>query len=284
LETDAYYSSDSSINPPCHADIVTHTTYNISLTHEYLNLLVSAIFYNAFILSFFFFSFYIYFICHFYKQDVEIPHDAASTTSSFPSLTSPIVLASGTSTDEFPFSMALMMMVIILLYMLNALFLSNAVLHTLLQWSRFATKSFSNISFAFLSCFQLALQLIYPCSFHLLKLPVYRLILAAFHSPFIWIPFLPSSFQPLLFFLLFLLIHGPGVGVPKRGWSYASFPSELGSGGVWGGDWRMVLGKVLLLANHLIASTVQLLLTATVKSRPSMIVISLCVRPVKQLP
>jgi hypothetical protein len=101
LEADAYSSSNSSHDPPCHADIVTHTTHNISLIHEYFDLLASAMFYNAFVLNSFFFSLSIYFIFHFHKQDVEIPHNIASTTSPVSSLTSPIVLASGPSNDDF---------------------------------------------------------------------------------------------------------------------------------------------------------------------------------------
>ncbi len=178
-------------------------------------------------------------------------------------------------------------LLLLLLYLLlNALLLSDAVLHAFLQWSTFATKRFSNILLAFPSCFQLALQCIYPCSFHLVSLPVHRFIFTALHSPFTWHPFLPSSFQYLISpsfssFCLFMAQAwvGPGVGGPAL-----HSHLNLGSGGVGGGDWRTVLGWVLLLANHLIASTVQLLLTATVKSRPSMIVLLLCVRPVKQLP
>jgi hypothetical protein len=101
LKADSYSSTDASLNPPCHGDIVTHTTHNISHIHEYFDLLASAMFYNAFVLNCVFFSFSIYFIFHFYKQDVEIPHDTASTTSSFSSLTSPTVLASGPSNDDF---------------------------------------------------------------------------------------------------------------------------------------------------------------------------------------
>jgi hypothetical protein len=103
LEADNYSSNDSSLNPPCHAEIVTHTTHNISRNHEYLDLLASAMFYNAYVLNCFFFSFSIYFIFHFCKQDVEISHDVASTTSSFSSLTSPIVLAYGPSNDDSAF-------------------------------------------------------------------------------------------------------------------------------------------------------------------------------------
>jgi hypothetical protein len=65
LEAETYSSSDSSLSLTCHADIVTHTTHNISLNHEYFDLLASAMFYNAFLLNCFFFSFSIYFIFHF---------------------------------------------------------------------------------------------------------------------------------------------------------------------------------------------------------------------------
>jgi hypothetical protein len=103
LEADAYSSSDSSLDPPCHADIVTHTTHNISLIHEYFDLHATAMFYNAYVLNCFFFSFSIYFIFLCYKQDVKTPHGVASTTSSFSSLTSPIILASGPSNDDSSF-------------------------------------------------------------------------------------------------------------------------------------------------------------------------------------
>ncbi len=141
-------------------------------------------------------------------------------------------------------SIWILLLLLLLFYLLlNALFLSDAVLHVLLQWSMSATESFSNILLAFLSCFQLALKFIYPCSFHLISLPVYRApsSLHFIHHSHGFPSFpLPSNLSPSFSsFCLFIAQAwaGPGVGSPAL-----HSHLNLGSGGVGVGDWRMVLG------------------------------------------